>query len=71
VSRVLLSVNVVITESRTLSSVALDKDFFVECPIKSTRQSAEHLAKSRISVVNVHELTYGGGLMNSVRLINK
>jgi hypothetical protein len=40
VPRVLLSVNVVITESRTLPSVTLDKDFFAECLTKSTRQSA-------------------------------
>jgi hypothetical protein len=51
VSRVLLSLNVVITEGRTLPSAALDKDFFAECPTKSTRQSAEHSAKSRILVV--------------------
>jgi hypothetical protein len=30
VLRVLLLVNVVVTESRTLPSVALDKDFFAE-----------------------------------------
>jgi hypothetical protein len=52
VPRVLLSVNVVVTESRTLSSTALGKDFFAECPIKSPRQSAEHSAKSRIPVMN-------------------
>jgi hypothetical protein len=37
---VLLSVNVVVTESRTLPSAALDKDFFVEYPTKNTRQRA-------------------------------
>jgi hypothetical protein len=40
VPRVLLSVNVVVTESRTLPCAALDKDFFAECPRKSTRQRA-------------------------------
>jgi hypothetical protein len=34
---VLHSVNGLITESRTLPSVALDKGFFAECPRKSTR----------------------------------
>jgi hypothetical protein len=34
VPRVLLSINVVVTESSTLSSLALGKDFFVECPKK-------------------------------------
>jgi hypothetical protein len=48
---VLLSVNMVITESVTLLSAMLDKQFFVECPTKSTRQSAEHSAKNRIPVV--------------------
>jgi hypothetical protein len=37
---VLLSVNVVVTKSRTLSSVALGKDFFAKCPKK-------HSAKPR------------------------
>jgi hypothetical protein len=46
-----LSVNVVVTESRTLPSAALDKDFFVKCPIKSTWQSVEHSTKSQIPVV--------------------
>jgi hypothetical protein len=55
VPRVLLSVNAVITESRTLPSAALGKDFFVECPTKSTPQSAEHSAKSQIPVMD------GGG----------
>jgi hypothetical protein len=35
VPRVLLLVDVVITESMTLLSAALDKDFFAECPKKS------------------------------------
>jgi hypothetical protein len=48
---VLLSINVVVTESRTLPSAALDKKFFVECPTKNTWQSLEHSAKSRILVV--------------------
>jgi hypothetical protein len=52
----LLSVNVVITESVTLPSVMLGKDGFAECPTKSTRQSTEHSAKSRISVVHMHYL---------------
>jgi hypothetical protein len=51
VSRVLLSVNAVVTESRTLPSAAHGKDFFAECWTKSTRQSASHSAKSRIPVV--------------------
>jgi hypothetical protein len=49
--RVRLSANAFVTESETLSSAALGKGFFVECPIKSTRQSAEHSAKLRIPVV--------------------
>jgi hypothetical protein len=32
--------NAVVTERRTLPSAALGKDFYAECPIKSTRQSA-------------------------------
>jgi hypothetical protein len=55
VPRVLLSVNMIVTESRTLPSVALDKDFFAKCPTKNTRQSTEHLAKCRIPVV-IHNL---------------
>jgi hypothetical protein len=51
VPRVLLSVNAVVTESRTLPSAALGKDVFAECPIESTRQSVEHSTKSRIPVV--------------------
>jgi hypothetical protein len=51
VPRVILSINAVITESRTLPSAALDKDFFAECPTKSIRQSVEHSTKSQISVV--------------------
>jgi hypothetical protein len=54
VSRVLLSVNAVVTESKTLLSAAVGKDFFAKCPTKSTRQSAEHSAKSRIPVVNTN-----------------
>jgi hypothetical protein len=50
--RVLLSVNAVVTESRTLPRAALDKDFFVECPAKNILQSASHSAKSRIPVVS-------------------
>jgi hypothetical protein len=57
VPRVLLSINAVITESRTFPSVALGKDYFAECPTKSTRQSSEHSAKSWIPVVNVLELS--------------
>jgi hypothetical protein len=38
-------------ESVTFPSVALGKQFFVECPTKSTRQSAEHLC--RILVVEI------------------
>jgi hypothetical protein len=48
VSRVLHSVNELVTESRTLLSVALGKG---ECPTNSTQQSAEHSAKARIPVV--------------------
>jgi hypothetical protein len=51
VPRVLLLVNMVVIESRTLPSAALRKYFFVECPTKSTQQSVEHLAKSQIPVV--------------------
>jgi hypothetical protein len=51
VPRVLLSVNVVVIESRTLPSTALDKDLFTECPTKNTRQSAEHSANNRIPIV--------------------
>jgi hypothetical protein len=50
--RVLLSVNAIVTESRTLPRAALSKDFFVECPTKNIRQSASHSAKSRIPVVS-------------------
>jgi hypothetical protein len=42
VPRVLLSVNVVVTDSKTLSSATLGKDFFAECPIKNIRQSFKH-----------------------------
>jgi hypothetical protein len=50
---VLCSVKVLVTESVTLLSATLDKEFFAECQGKSTRQSAECSAKSRISVVKV------------------
>jgi hypothetical protein len=52
VPRVLLLVNVVVTESRTLLSAALDKEVFAECPIKNTRQSDEHSAKSWIQIMS-------------------
>jgi hypothetical protein len=45
------SVNKIFTERRTLPSAALGKVGFAECPIKSTRQSRRHSAKSRIPVV--------------------
>jgi hypothetical protein len=51
VQRILLSINVVVINSRTLPSVTLGKEFFAKCPTKSTRQSAQHSAKSRILVV--------------------
>jgi hypothetical protein len=47
VPKVLLSVNVIVTESRTLPSAALSKGFFAECPTKSTRQSVEHSESAR------------------------
>jgi hypothetical protein len=50
---VLLSVNMIVTKSMTLPSVVLGKQFFAECPIKSTRQSAKHSAKSRIPTAKV------------------
>jgi hypothetical protein len=50
---VLLLVNVVVTDSRIVPSVALDKDLFVECLTKSNRQSLEHSTKSQIPVVVV------------------
>jgi hypothetical protein len=34
--------------------LTLGKNFFTECPTKSTRQSAEHSAKSRIPVVQTN-----------------
>jgi hypothetical protein len=46
------SVNKIFTERRTLPSAALSKVGVAECPIKSTRQSRRHSAKSRIPVVN-------------------
>jgi hypothetical protein len=51
VPSVLHSVNKLFTERRTLSSAALGKVGFAECPIKSTRQRLRHSAKSRIPVV--------------------
>jgi hypothetical protein len=45
------SVNKIFTERRTLSSAALGKVGFSECPIKSTRQSRRHSAKSQIPIV--------------------
>jgi hypothetical protein len=45
------SVNKIFTERRTLPRAALGKVDFAECPIKSTRQSRRHSAKSRIPVV--------------------
>jgi hypothetical protein len=50
--RALLSVNAIVTESRTLLSAALDKGVFVKCPTKSTWQRAEHSAKPQIPVVS-------------------
>jgi hypothetical protein len=51
VPSVLHSVNGIVTECRTLSSAALGKEVFVECPTKSTRQRVRHSAKTRIPVV--------------------
>jgi hypothetical protein len=51
VPSVLHSVNKLFTERRSLPSAALGKLGFAECPIKSTRQSRRHSAKSRIPVV--------------------
>jgi hypothetical protein len=45
------SVNKIFTERRTLSSAALGKVGFAECPIKSTRQTCRHSAKAWIPVV--------------------
>jgi hypothetical protein len=45
------SVNEVVVKSLNWSSVVLDKECYDECPTKCTRQSAEHLAKSRIPIV--------------------
>jgi hypothetical protein len=53
VPRVLLSVNVIVTESGALPSAALGKGFFAECPTKSTRQRAEHSTKPQIPVVEL------------------
>jgi hypothetical protein len=51
VSSVLHSVNQLVTESRTLPSVALSKGCFAECPRKSNWQRGRHSAKARIPVV--------------------
>jgi hypothetical protein len=51
VPSVVHSVNKLFIERRTLPSATLGKVFFVECPIKSTRQSRRHSAKARIPVV--------------------
>jgi hypothetical protein len=45
---VLLSVNVVVTKSRTLPSAALGKEFFAECLKKCTQQRLEHSTNSRV-----------------------
>jgi hypothetical protein len=50
------SVKGLFAESLNLPSAALGKAFFVECPIKSTRQSRRHSAKPAIPVVK--HLTY-------------
>jgi hypothetical protein len=44
-------------ERLSLPSAALGKVGFAECPIKSTRQSRRHSAKSRIPVVISSKLT--------------
>jgi hypothetical protein len=49
-SSVLLSVNGVVTESVTLSSAALDKEFFDECPTKKHSAKRRTLGKERDSV---------------------
>jgi hypothetical protein len=51
VPSVLYSVNQLVTESRNSPSAALGKAVFAECPIKGTRQSVRHSAKSWILVV--------------------
>jgi hypothetical protein len=45
------SVKGLFAESLTLSSAALGKAFFVECPTKGTRQRIQHSAKPQIPVV--------------------
>jgi hypothetical protein len=45
------SVKGLFAESLTLPSAALGKDFFAECPTKSTRQRIQHSAKPAIPVV--------------------
>jgi hypothetical protein len=51
VSSVQHSVKRLVAESLTLSSAALGKVFFAECPTKGTRQRGRHSAKPRIPVV--------------------
>jgi hypothetical protein len=51
VPSVMLSVNALVTKSRSLSSAALGKNFFAEYPTKNICQSGEHSTKSRIPVV--------------------
>ena len=55
-SSVLLSVNVVVTKSRTLPSAALGKEFFAECLKKCTQQRLEHSTNSRVPVVHLDTL---------------
>jgi hypothetical protein len=50
-SSVSRSVNEVVAESVISPSVALSKEFFIECPTYCTRQSAEHSTKSQILIV--------------------
>jgi hypothetical protein len=45
------SANKVCPESLSSPRVALNKEFFVECPINYTRQIAEHSAKSQIPIM--------------------
>jgi hypothetical protein len=68
--RVLLSVNALVNESRTLPSAALGKYFFAEFPTKSTRQSAEHSAKRSISVVTAARV-WRAGRHDTRKLINR
>jgi hypothetical protein len=48
------SVKRLVAESLTLSSAALGKAFFAECPTKGTRQKGRHSAKPQILVVEDH-----------------